>query len=302
MKQRTENATEYFQTQNAAISNGSVAGETINLVALGINNGWIDPIIQEQAYIDFGHNNTWRQLINDTQYSQLQQAYETQCLPLLEQCPGETGTDSACLNADNACYEYVEGVVEAMDFDVYDIRQPSNDPYPPETYVAYLQRPDIMKAIGAQVTYGECPDDPYYLIANTGDDARSFLDTLSTVVQSGISTLIWAGDAGKCAFLLQAFPSCEAVHLTTQYCIDWICNYLGNERAVNKVDYSDSAEFQAAPLQEYVLNGTSYGQFKGAGNLNYWRVYAAGHEVAYYRKFPKPQDYCNPYSDECSYN
>lgn len=190
---------EYFQTQNKGISNGSVTGEVIDLVALGINNGWIDPIIQEQAYIDFGHNNTWRQLINDTQYAQLQEAYETQCLPLLQQCPGETGTDTACVNADNACYESVEGVVEngAIDFDVYDIRQPSVDPYPPETYVAYLQRPDIMKAIGAQVTYGECPDEPYYKIANTGDDARSFLDTLSTVVQSGISTLIWAGDAGK---------------------------------------------------------------------------------------------------------
>ncbi|KAL1849935.1 hypothetical protein Daus18300_013069 [Diaporthe australafricana] len=252
---------EYFQTQNEAISDGSVTGETISLVALGINNGWIDPVIQEQAYVDFAYNNTWRQLINDTQYSQLQDAYETQCLPLLQQCPGETGTDTACLNADNACYEYVEGVVEngAVDFDVYDIREPSNDPFPPETYVDYLQRPDIMKAIGAQVTYAECPDDPYYKIANTGDDARSFLDTLSTVVQSGISTLIWAGDA------------------------DWICNYLGNERAVNKVEYSGAAEFQVAPLQEYVLNGTSYGQFKAINNLNYWRVYAAGHEVPYYQ-------------------
>lgn len=192
---------DYFQNQNKAISNGSVTGEVIDLVALGINNGWIDPIIQEQAYIDFGHNNTWRQLINDTQYAQLQDAYETQCLPLLQQCPGEVGTDSACLNADNVCYDTVEGVVENgdIDFDVYDIREPSADPYPPETYVAYLQRPDIMKAIGAQVTYGECPDAPYYKIANTGDDARSFLDTLSTVVQSGISTLIWAGDAGESA-------------------------------------------------------------------------------------------------------
>lgn len=54
-----------------------------------------------------------------------------------------------------------------------------------------------MKAIGAQVTYAECPDAPYYKIANTGDDARSFLDSLSSVMQSGINTLIWAGDAGE---------------------------------------------------------------------------------------------------------
>lgn len=61
-----------------------------------------------------------------------------------------------------------------------------------------MQRADIMAAIGAQVTYAECPDDPYYKIADTGDDARSFLDTLSSVVQSGINVLIWAGDAGMC--------------------------------------------------------------------------------------------------------
>lgn len=193
---------EYFETQNKAISNGTITGDTIDLVALGINNGWIDPTIQYQAYVDFGYNNSWRQLINDTQYPVLQQAFETECAPLLAQCPGETGDDEACYNADDSCYENVEGVVENgppdyPNFDAYDIREPSNDPYPPETYVAYLQRADIMAAIGAQVTYEECPDDPYYKIADTGDDARSFLGSLSTVVQSGINVLIWAGDAGK---------------------------------------------------------------------------------------------------------
>lgn len=146
---------EYFQSQNKAI----------NLVALGINNGWIDATIHYRAYVDFGYNNSWRQLINDTQYSQLQEAYEAECKPLLQQCPGETGDDEACLNADNSCYENVEGVVEAgppeyPDFDAYDIRQPSNDPYPPETYISYLQRTDIMSAIGAQVTYEDLGSAP----------------------------------------------------------------------------------------------------------------------------------------------
>lgn len=33
----------YFEQQNAAIDAGTIKGEKINLVALGINNGWIDP-------------------------------------------------------------------------------------------------------------------------------------------------------------------------------------------------------------------------------------------------------------------
>lgn len=34
---------DYFQDQNEAIDKGTVKGEKIKLVAVGINNGWIDP-------------------------------------------------------------------------------------------------------------------------------------------------------------------------------------------------------------------------------------------------------------------
>lgn len=47
-----------------------------------------------------------------------------------------------------------------------------------------------------------------------------------------------------------------------------------------------------------MLNGTSYGQFKTAGNLNWWRVYAAGHEVPYYRKCPRSPHCGNQYADK----
>lgn len=40
---------EYFLEQNAAIDAGTVTGEKINLIALGINNGWIDPLLQYQV-------------------------------------------------------------------------------------------------------------------------------------------------------------------------------------------------------------------------------------------------------------
>lgn len=69
---------------------------------------------------------------------------------------------------------------------------------------------------------------------------------------------------------------------------DWICNHLGVERTIAQVDYSGATEFNAASLAEYTLNGTSYGQFKTVDNLSYLKVYAAGHEVAYYRKYLSP--------------
>lgn len=59
---------EYFLEQNAAIDAGTVTGEKINLIALGINNGWIDPLLQYQAYPIFAYNNTYNQLVNERQY------------------------------------------------------------------------------------------------------------------------------------------------------------------------------------------------------------------------------------------
>lgn len=180
-------------------------------MAVGINNGWIDPAIHYQAYVDFGYKNSWRQLINDTQYPQLQEAFDTKCAPLMAQCPGETGDDQACYDADNGCYEDVEAVVEAgwpdyPEFDPYDIREPSDNPYPPTTFMLYLRRTDIMNAIGAQVTFRDVDRALQKKILKTGDQGRSFLGSLSTVVQSGVNVLIWAGDAGKFEFRESSSP------------------------------------------------------------------------------------------------
>lgn len=58
------------------------------------------------------------------------------------------------------------------------------------------QTDSVVTAIGAQSTYQECPTGPYAKIVATGDEARSFLPALESVVQSGINVLIWAGDLG----------------------------------------------------------------------------------------------------------
>ncbi len=164
----------YFESQNAKIAAGSVEGEKINLVALGVNNGWIDPNMQYKAYVDFAYNNTYRKLITESQYSSYISAYKSKCAPAMAKCKDVSGTNQACLNADNTCSSAVESPIEsANDFDVYDVRAPSNDPNPPETYVSYLQRADVMKAIGATQTYAECPDAPFNLIVNTGDGRLS---------------------------------------------------------------------------------------------------------------------------------
>jgi carboxypeptidase C (cathepsin A) len=84
---------------------------------------------------------------------------------------------------------------------------------------------------------------------------------MSEVVQSGITVLMWAGDA------------------------DFICNWFGNLDVANAVTYSGSAEFAAKSLEAYTVNGVEMGQYKTVDNLSFIRVYGAGHEVPYYRKY-----------------
>lgn len=95
-------------------------------------------------------------------------------------------------------------------------------------------------------------------------DPRSFLSTLSDVVKSGINVILWAGDA------------------------DWICNWLGGYGVANAVDYPGHTQFRSKALAPYTVNGTEKGQFKTVGNFQFLKVYGAGHEVPYYRKFLSP--------------
>ncbi len=92
-------------------------------------------------------------------------------------------------------------------------------------------------------------------------DSRSFVATLSSVVQSGITTLIWAGDA------------------------DWICNWFGGLAVANAIKYSGQSAFQNTPVSSYTVAGAAAGTFKTVGNLSWLRVFGAGHEVRSF--FPK---------------
>ena len=81
------------------------------------------------------------------------------------------------------------------------------------------------------------------------------------MVQSGLTVLVWAGDA------------------------DWICNWFGNHEVVDQVKFPGSEDFQGKDLKPYTVNGEKKGTFKTVDNFSFLRVYEAGHEVPYYRKY-----------------
>ncbi|OHF02094.1 serine carboxypeptidase [Colletotrichum orchidophilum] len=247
---------DHFQSQNDAIDKGTVKGEKIKIVALGIGNGWIDPVVQYKDYVEYAVNNTYNKIIDQGKFDELMQAYEKDCKPAMAKCTGLEGQNDACVAAETACYNAVEAPIEAAKtFNVYDVRA-QDDKFPPETYQEYIKKPEIMKAIGAKSEYKECPQAPYDKFTSTGDGQRSFLNKLQDITKKDVQVLIWAGDA------------------------DFICNYIGNYNAAKKIG---GEEFEKAEMKDFNLNGKKMGEYKNVKNLSWLRVHEAGHEVPAYQ-------------------
>ena len=169
---------DYFEEQNAAITTGSVTGQNVKLVALGVNDGWFDALIQEPAYAQYLSDNPYRNLISSSTRDRYINTFNQQCAPAIKTCR-QTGSDDDCADSNDICYSTVEGpLARVADFDVYDVRAPSKDPRPPKTYSTYLASAAVKKAIGAKSNYQECADGPFEAFASTGDSKLSHCETL----------------------------------------------------------------------------------------------------------------------------
>ncbi|CAM1510219.1 Fc.00g005540.m01.CDS01 [Cosmosporella sp. VM-42] len=252
----------YFLEQNKKIEEGCEKGTKIDMIALGINNGWIDPKPQFKAYATYAYNNPYKKILDDTNIKRFLDVYKDMCAPALDNCTSLVGDDEACANADDVCNTQLFTnlqIASGVDFNVYDVRIGANDVDPPESYLDYITRKDIAKRIGARSTFAECSDPVYNDFVVTGDDARSTLSLLSDVVKQNIATLIWAGDT------------------------DWICNWEGNYVVVNKIDWHGRKKFAKQKVKPYTVGGKLHGEYKTLGNLSWLKVYEAGHEVPYYQ-------------------
>ena len=90
---------------------------------------------------------------------------------------------------------------------MYYVPTANPDPYPPNL-VPYLNDPAVTSRIGSQSTWVETNYGLYNKFAATGDWMRSSRANLELVINAGVRTVIYDGDA------------------------DYICNYIGVEAMV----------------------------------------------------------------------
>ncbi|KAG2095727.1 Alpha/Beta hydrolase protein [Suillus discolor] len=250
----------YFEQQNALIASGKIHGVPISVSALMINNGWFDPLIHYVSYLNYTTNAPgYGQLRPDDVLKNISNGLygPDGCVAQEKACyaaGNSAESNKICRHADKYCIENVYWLA-VDDYDPYDIRQNSSAPFPPEYYVDYLNKKDVMAKIGAEVPYDECPTKPYHKFIKTGDEARTWLPQLSALADSKMKILIWAGDA------------------------DLNCNWLGSQATILAMDWYGNKTLHDTPLTNMTIDGTTVAAVQNVDNFSFALVYKAGHEV-----------------------
>ena len=154
------------------------------------------------------------------------------------------------------------------------------DPYPP-ALEPYLHSSAVTSKIGSHSTWVKGNTDIYDQFAATGDWMRSSSPNLEAVINAGVRTVIYAGDAD---FIVN-YMGVEALVRTSEAfsfpygpCTDPVAFFL----QASSLNTRFSAEFASQHFATYTVNGKPVGLYKNAGTFSYLRVFGAGHEVPAY--------------------
>lgn len=79
-------------------------------------------------------------------------------------------------------------------YDVYFVLAEDPDPYPPD-FSTFINSKSVTSKIGAEVTWTESSNTVYNNFAKTGDWMTNSRPFLETVINAGVRTIIYDGDA-----------------------------------------------------------------------------------------------------------
>lgn len=271
-----------WQEQNLRRSNGTISKNTIEikLESLGIVNGCVDDLIQAPLYPYMAINNSYGlSAINPTRANLALASFYAPggCQDLISQCrtavetqdPANEGDVSVVNNICSAAYTSCTNNVMNPYFDagrsVYDIGHYSPDPFPPNTYLEYLNSPEILAAIGSPVNFTQTNFQVVSAFTATGDyERQGLVPDIAKLLKSGIRVGFMYGDR------------------------DYICNWYGGEAISLAVAAATSPSyaslFPAAGYAPIIVNDSYIGgDVRQYGNLSFSRIYDAGHSVPAYQ-------------------
>ncbi|XP_027345767.1 serine carboxypeptidase-like isoform X1 [Abrus precatorius] len=226
-------------------------GIHINLKGFAIGNGLTNPGIQYKAYPDYALDN---KLITKDDYDKI-----SKLIPDCEQASKTCDTQSgqSCATALNICEEIFNDILTiAEGINYYDIRKKCVGSlcYDFSNVEKFLNEEEVKSALGVgDVKYVSCSRTVYDAM---GEDWMRNLEVgIPDLLEDGIKLLVYAGEE------------------------DLICNWLGNSRWVQAMEWSGQKAFGASPTVKFVVDGAEAGALNSYGPLSFLKVYGAGHMV-----------------------
>ncbi|KAK4482656.1 hypothetical protein RD792_009820 [Penstemon davidsonii] len=238
------------------VAGGSYAGHYIPAFAaqgLAIGNGLTNPGIQYNAYTDYALQ---MKLINTTTYDDLSQ-YVSACATEIKDC--DSNNSSACVDAFRVCNQLRSEIVSFIgNANYYDIRKEcEGGPFCYDWSNAdnFLNDMSVKKVLGVEgdIEFVACSTAVYD--AMSVDVVRNFDIGIPSLLRDGVKLLIYAGE------------------------YDLICNWLGNSRWVEAMEWYGRKQFLSAPTAPFTVDGVEAGLQKSYGPLTFLKVHDAGHLV-----------------------
>lgn len=227
-------------------------GTHINLKGFAIGNGLTDPKIQYAAYTDYALD---MGLISKSDHDRI-----NKLLPVCEVAINLCGTDGkiSCLAAYFVCNSIFTAVRARAGVDInhYDIRKKCVGRlcYDFSDMEKMLNMRSVKQALGVEdIEFVSCST----TVAQgmLADWMKNSEVAIPTLLEDGIKLLVYAGE------------------------YDLICNWLGNSRWVQAMEWSGQKEFVASPEVPFEVNGSEAGLLRSHGPLSFLKVHDAGHMV-----------------------
>ncbi|KAK7001939.1 carboxypeptidase [Favolaschia claudopus] len=240
----------------------------INLTSVMIGNGLTDAAAMFPAWYEMQCSPASIPPVQSIQNCVDMKARVPRCAKWIKESCQDRFDLIDCGAATAFCFESMLTPYVALGLNNYDISKKcevGDMCYPEIPEIAkFLNREDVQSTLGISpgITYTSCSDKVNLDFTWTLDFMKGATEYVAALLERDIRVLIYVGS------------------------YDWICNWLGNEAWTLALEWSGHEEFNAQPLEDWVVDGKRAGKTRSAKGFTFATVDGAGHLVP----FDKPKE------------
>ncbi|KAG8775314.1 hypothetical protein FRC12_001556 [Ceratobasidium sp. 428] len=240
----------------------------INLKSVLIGNGMTDFKSMFEAYYEIQCKNLSMVPFQDISSCVAMKQALPRCLDMYtKECIDRTDT-VGCAMAARFCHSTLDMPYRNMNRNPYDMTKPCTSEelstslcYPFTKHINnFLDLPETRKALGVHPSVGNytgCSRDVGIRFSQTLDHFHSNQYYVAGLLERGVKVLIYVGT------------------------YDYICNWVGNQKWIQSLDWTGSGAYTAEKDREWTVDGKTAGITRSAHGLTFATVNGAGHMVPY---------------------